>query len=417
MVNNKKPLYALIFFRFVIATIILIVNTALFGLACTPVYFIVSILYFLTIIYLLLLLAGIYHRGLLYAQIILDLIIENLLVHYTGGLDSVISLLLPLSSIAAGIIISPSSAMMTALIGSTLYAGVVSLEYFGVFPMPQGMSPMSPRESSYVFSLLYFRVAVFCIIGFLSAYIADQVRKKDQVVYSLQERLRREDRLSAIGKLAANTAHEIRNPLASISGCVEALKENLVLDAQNEKLFNLIIKETMRLNDIMNGLLEYVKPRKLQLEKVSPDELIDEVIFLLKSSKDFKPGVTIKKESSLGEVKISCDAQQIKQVMFNLLVNAVEAVGKTGVITVRLMAGAADNEIEFDVIDNGEGMPPERMETLFEPFSSGKDNGIGLGLAIVSAIIKEHGGTIKVESKAGKGTVFRVYLLRTIAQK
>jgi Signal transduction histidine kinase len=260
-------------------------------------------------------------------------------------------------------------------------------------------------------------VAVFCIIGFLSAYIADQVRKKDQVVYSLQERLRREDRLSAIGKLAANTAHEIRNPLASISGCVEALKENLVLDAQNEKLFNLIIKETMRLNDIMNGLLEYVKPRKLQLEKVSPDELIDEVIFLLKSSKDFKPGVTIKKESSLGEVKISCDAQQIKQVMFNLLVNAVEAVGKTGVITVRLMAGAADNEIEFDVIDNGEGMPPERMETLFEPFSSGKDNGIGLGLAIVSAIIKEHGGTIKVESKAGKGTVFRVYLLRTIAQK
>jgi signal transduction histidine kinase len=273
------------------------------------------------------------------------------------------------------------------------------------------------RESSYVFSLLYFRVAVFCIIGFLSAYIAEQLRSKDQVVLSLQEKLRREDRLSAIGKLAASTAHEIRNPLASISGCVEALKESLTLDADNEKLFKLIIKETARLNNIINGLLEYVKPRKLQLEKVSPDELIDEVIFLIKNSKGFKHGVIIKKESSVEGMKITCDSQQIKQVIFNLLVNAVEAVNSHGRITVRETVAENDQEIEIAVIDNGVGMDEQRLGSLFEPFSSGKDSGVGLGLAIASSIIKEHGGTIKAESKPGKGAAFRVFLPRVIAQK
>ncbi|MCP4650039.1 MAG: GHKL domain-containing protein [PVC group bacterium] len=411
MLNNKAELYKIIIFRFCIATVILVVNTALFGLARTPVYLFVASIYLLTIVYSLLLLSRISTTvGFLYAQIIIDLTLETLLIHYTGGIDSVLGILYPLSSIAASILISPRAAVIIALLGSILYSAVVSLEYYAIIPLPSNIISIFPRESTYVFSLLYLRVTVFCIIGFLSAYIAAQVKKRDKVVMSLEEKLRREDRLSAIGKLAASTAHEIRNPLASISGCVEALNDMITLDDNSQKLFNLIIKETARLNNIINGLLEYVKPRKLRLESVSTDELMDEVLMLVQNSKDFKPGVVIEKAKSLKGIKVSCDGEHIKQVFFNLLINAVEAVGEKGKITIRQSMDEKKSFVEIEIGDNGVGIDKELLNNLFEPFSSGKEKGVGLGLSIVYSIIKEHKGTIDVVSVLGKGATFKVTL-------
>lgn len=407
---DRNSIYSVIFFRFAIATVIFIVNTTLFGLGRIPVYFIITTIYGLTLIYSLLNLANIFNRKFLFVQIFLDLVLETFLVHYTGGINSVLSILFPLSSIAASIIISPAAAIVIALLGSIMYAGVVTMAQFNVLPLPSiGINIISTPDE-YVFSLLYFRVTVFIVIGFLSSYIADQLGKQNKVVRSLQEKLRREDRLSAIGKLAASTAHEIRNPLASISGCVEALKDSVSLQDKDRKLFELILKETARLNDIINGLLEYVKPRKLKLEKIAIEELVDEVIFLLKSSRKFKTDIVIKKENFASGIKINCDPQQIKQVLFNLLINAVEAIEKQGKIIIRQKASQAIEGIELEISDNGIGMSKEQLGTLFEPFSSNKDRGVGLGLAIVSTIIKEHGGSINIESKLGKGTTFCIFL-------
>ncbi len=410
MLIGRNLLYSIIFFRFALATVILVINTTVFGLAHAQVYFLISAIYILTIIYSLLALAKISNVFFLYIQMVLDLIIETLLIHYTGGIDSVLGLLLPLTTIAAGIVISGRAAIMLALLGSAMYAGIVSLEFWGIIALPGELSIGFNHEGSYVFSLLYFRVTVFCVIGFLSAYISEQVRKKDIVLVSLRQRLLREDRLSAIGKLAANTAHEIRNPLASISGCVEALNESLVLDGNNEKLFKLIMKETTRLNDIINGLLEYVKPRRLQLERVNIAELLDEVIFLVKNSKDFKKDVLIKKECQDDTLTVMCDPQQMKQVFFNLIINAVEAVDENGRIIISQEIDSDNAECVISFSDNGHGISPDRMGSLFEPFSSGRDTGVGLGLAIVSSIINEHKGNIRVESKKGKGAKFSVFL-------
>ena len=410
MPRAKNSLYYIIFLRFALATVILIINTTLFGLAHTQVYFIISAIYILTIIYSLLALVKFSGSFFLFGQIVIDLVIETLLVHYTGGVDSVLSILLPLSTIAAGIVISGRAAIVIALLGSTMYAAIVTLEFLGIFPLnPEFLNDLN-RQGSYVFSLLYFRVTVFCVIGFLSAYISEQLSKKDKVLVTLQQRLRREDRLSAIGKLAANTAHEIRNPLASISGCVEALNESLALEGNNEKLFKLIMKETTRLNDIINGLLEYVKPRELALEEVDISELLDEVIFLIRNSKDFKKNVIIKKEVKNDSFIAACDAKQIKQVFFNLLINAVEAVEEDGCINISLSKDPESMELVIVFRDNGSGIAKERMDALFEPFSSGKDTGVGLGLAIVMSILKEHKGNIRVESKKGKGAQFSVFL-------
>lgn len=407
---NKGPLYTVIFYRFIIATIILVVNTAIFGLGRTPVYFFIAATYFFTIIYSILVLAKVSNPIFLYGQIILDLIIETGLIHYTGGIDSVLGILYPLSSIAASILISPRAAIIIALLGSTLYTAIVSLEFFNIIPLPLNLKTFFVRQSSYVFSLLYFRVTIFCIIGFLSAYISEQVKKKDQVVLSLQRQLRREDRLSAIGRLAASTAHEIRNPLASISGCAEALSESLKLGGNDQKLFNVIMKETSRLNNIINGLLEYVKPKKLQLAKVSLDELIEEVIFLIQNNKDFKKGVSIHKETNFDNIKVVCDGQQIKQVLFNLLVNAVETVKENGKIIINGEIDKSRQRAQINIIDNGKGIEEERLESIFEPFASGKDKGVGLGLSIALSIMKEHGGNIELESKVDRGSTFRVVL-------
>jgi len=409
MLENRNALYSIIFLRFVIATVILIVNTTLFGIAHTQIFFIISAVYVLTIIYSLLGLANINNIFFLSLQMLLDLVIEAILVHYTGGVDSVLGILFPLSTIAAGIVISPRAAVVTAFLGSAMYSALLSLEFLNILP-PQGFFNILPRESSYVFSLLYFRVTVFCIIGFLVAYITEQVKKKDRVVMSLKEKLRQEDRLSEIGKLAARTAHEIRNPLASLSGCVESLKESVALNESNERLFNLVIKETSRLNDIINGLLEYVKPRKLQLEKISADEILDEVIFLVKNNKNFNKNITIKKENLEPGLKISCDPKQLKQVFFNLLINAVEAVGENGKIIIREKFEKERNMLAIEVTDNGKGIEQKLLDNLFEPFSSGKDSGVGLGLAIASSIIKEHQGNILIETKKGRGSTFRVLL-------
>lgn len=410
MLTGKNSLYSIIFFRFALATVILIINTTLFGLAHTQVYFLISAIYILTILYSLLALVKFSNAAFLYLQIVLDLVIETLLIHYTGGIDSVLGILLPLSAIAAGIIISGRAAIIIALLGSVMYAGVVSAEFWGLLYLPATQAGGFTREGPYVFSLLYFRVTVFCVIGFLSAYISEQVSKKDKVLVVLEQKLRREDRLSAIGKLAANTAHEIRNPLASISGCVEALKESLILEGNNEKLFKLIMKETTRLNDIINGLLEYVKPRRLQLERVNISELLDEVIFLIKNSKDFKENVLIKKEGHENALSVICDPRQIKQVFFNLLINAVEAVDENGRIIINQGVNPDNDEVVISFSDNGYGIPQDRIETLFEPFSSGKDKGVGLGLAIVLSIIKDHKGNVKFETKKGKGSKFSVFL-------
>jgi len=409
MLNNRSGLYQIIVSRFVIATIILIVNTAFVGLGLQPTCFVIAAIYLLTIIYSLLLLARIQNVFFLYLQIIFDLILETLLIHFTGGINSILSILYPLSSISAALFVSPRAGVVVALWGSALYSGLVTLEHFKIIPMLYSPET-APFGSTQLFSLLYFRVIVFCLIGFLSAYISGQVKSKERLVLSLEEKLKREDRLSVLGKLAAATAHEIRNPLASILGCVETLKTSLQLDDRHKKLFNLVIKETSRLNNIINGLLEYVKPRKLCFRKVDFAELIDEVVLLLENSKDFKPGIMIQKKIEVKDLKVDCDPEQMRQVLFNLLINAVTAVAKMGKIVINSRIMQAENQLEVEITDNGCGIGKDQLKNMFEPFSSGTEKGVGLGLAIAYNIIKEHNGTISVQSVKGKGTTFKIFL-------
>ena len=166
--------------------------------------------------------------------------------------------------------------------------------------------------------------------------------------------------------------------------------------------------------DLHNGYLPSAQARwctrKLKLEQVVLDDVLEEVIFLIKSSKDFKKEVIIVKGNAKENISVVCDPQQITQVLFNLLINAVDAVDERGKINVSHEKSSSGDQVRITVSDNGKGMSQEILDSIFEPFSSSRDNGVGLGLAIVLSIIKEHQGDIKVESRLGKGTSFHVFL-------
>ena len=240
----------------------------------------------------------------------------------------------------------------------------------------------------------------------------------------LEERIRTADRLAAVGELSAGIAHEIRNPLASISGSVEVLKEELSLSGENQKLLELIIKETGRLNKILTEFLQYAKIGPAVFTKVELTHLVDEVIEIVKKHPALGQGISVKKEMTSDSLYVLGEENQIKQILLNLLVNAIESMEeKSGEILITNQSLNQIDQYYFNgeepedsdwvptaITDQGKGMTEEQKDKIFSPFYSTKKNGTGLGLAIVQRLVNNLGGKIEFKSQLGKGSVFVVYL-------
>jgi len=243
-------------------------------------------------------------------------------------------------------------------------------------------------------------------------------------VIKLEERIRMADRLAAVGELSAGIAHEIRNPLASISGSVEVLKDEPSLSEESQKLLDLIIKETGRLNQILTDFLEYSRIGPSLLSKVELVHLLDEVIQIVRKHPSYKSSISINRSLSSEVLYVLGEENQIKQIILNLLVNAMEAMEeKGGEIQISDKGFNQMDQFYFweeepddsdwipvAIIDQGKGMTEEQKEKIFSPFFSAKKNGTGLGLAIVHRLVNNLGGRIEFRSQPTKGTVFVVYL-------
>ena len=223
-------------------------------------------------------------------------------------------------------------------------------------------------------------------------------------IRAMEARMRAADRLASLGRMAANIAHEIRNPLASLSGAVEVLAAGPP-DETRERLGQIVLKETERLNVIIREFLEYARPAPLSRSEVNVAEILDEVLVLLehratpgtlKMIREFPPTLTW-----------SVDRQQFRQVVWNLCLNALQAMPDGGELRV---SAAAGGRLVVRVADTGEGIPADDLGHIFEPFFSTKSDGTGLGLALVHRIVQDHGGDIDVQSRPGVGSAFTVSL-------
>jgi two-component system, NtrC family, sensor histidine kinase PilS len=227
----------------------------------------------------------------------------------------------------------------------------------------------------------------------------------------MEDQMRRQERLASVGSLAAGIAHEIRNPLASLSGSIQMLQGELDLKGDHKHLMDIVLRETDRLNTIITEFLDYARPRSNQRARLALDAVVKETIELFKNSRIFRDGISIRCEVA-PNVVVTGDPQRLRQVFWNLLINAAQAISDGGSIVISATPGTDDrsDEVIISVSDTGTGIANEHLENIFDPFFTTKTDGTGLGLAIVYRIIEDLGGSIDVKSEPGNGTTFTIWL-------
>lgn len=226
-------------------------------------------------------------------------------------------------------------------------------------------------------------------------------------IRSMEESVRRKDRLAAVGRVAAGLAHEIRNPLGAMRGAIQVLNSNTPATSTQAGLMDIILNESDRLNTIITNFLSYARPAKAEFADTDVEQAVRETFTLLKHSPDVRENHVL--ESDLVPTVISADATQLKQIFWNLARNALQAMPDGGTLRVALL-NIPNNRIRITFEDTGDGMSQEQVEQLFEPFSNSTSGGTGLGLSIVYQIVKDHNGVINVRSIEGKGTTITVDL-------
>jgi signal transduction histidine kinase len=267
----------------------------------------------------------------------------------------------------------------------------------------------------------YVEIGMFFLLAALTGILADHeraqryrveatVRKLAEVNAELQksfERLRRADRLSALGELSAGLAHEIRNPLGSIEGAVQILGRQQLPEETRHEFTELASREVVRLKGLVTNFLEFARPQPPRVLASEVGSLLDSVAMLASETASMSK-VSVQVESAKALPSVSVDPEQIKQVLLNLVINAVQATPGGGKITLR--ANQDGDWVRVEVEDEGVGIPPEDMERVFDPFFTTRSNGTGLGLSISYQIVRQHGGHISTRKNPQRGMTFAVTL-------
>lgn len=270
-------------------------------------------------------------------------------------------------------------------------------------------------------------------IGLTTALVQDGQGRRGGVIVNFQDltevkrmeqMMRRADRLAAVGEMSAGIAHEIRNPLASISGAVEVLKESLNLSGENEKLMTLIVRESERLNKIIKGFLGFSRLKLPAATRISLNNVVDEVLSLIENHPSKHERIHISNEIGAQPISIRFDEDQLKQLLINLMVNGLEAMPEGGELRIGVYSnngsgfrGRGEDDVRIFISDTGIGIAEENRDRIFEPFVSTKKSGTGLGLSIVQRILEYNRGRIEIESNGDTGVTFLVSLPKAVEKE
>jgi two-component system sensor histidine kinase PilS (NtrC family) len=225
-------------------------------------------------------------------------------------------------------------------------------------------------------------------------------------IKALEERVHQRERLASVGELAAGLAHEIRNPLAAISGAMEVLQQDLSLHGEYQTLMGIAMRETERLNGLIGQFLLYARPSSPQKRSCDLVPLVKETLALLRTHPDCRSDIEIVERYSDPQLSVEVDSNQLRQVVWNLVLNAMQAMPQGGRLEVwlRPAPAATGAAVVMVISDTGCGIRPDDIPRMFVPFFTTKPGGSGLGLAIVHRIVEEHRGHVDVRSEWAKGT-------------
>ena len=231
----------------------------------------------------------------------------------------------------------------------------------------------------------------------------------------LERDARLQQRLAAVGEMAAGIAHEIRNPLASMSGSIQILRHELPLSAEQGQLMDIVLRESERLNTTIGSFLAYARPQRFAIERFDVRRPLNDAALLLRNSAEVHDGHVIEVAVPESELWYEADEGQIKQIVWNLATNGLRAMPNGGRLQLSGAIDRASDEVVLTVRDEGVGIPPEDLDSLFQPFHGRFVKGSGLGLAIVHRIVSDYNGEIHVSSQPGQGTTVAVHLPARVA--
>lgn len=513
--EKVSRLKVLMIARLLIVTAMLGIGTFVFRAENIPLYWLISVMFFLTIAYSILLIKKAYLDTLIRVQIIVDTIWIGVLIYYSGGIDSIFTFLYVISIIAGSLLLPLGEGLVLTSFAVITYFAIIVLQYNPEF---------SPK--SVVIYVACFRAIIFYLVSILSGTLAKSLKHKTKQLRELQNftdnilqnmasglitvdssgiisyfnqaasnilgyrreeavgtawealfpdsrtkmknyinkdfdlegrsslqfesnirrkngdllligfnisplktddgefegiififrdlsaikelecKLSQNDRLALMGKMSAKIAHEVRNPLASLRGSAEMLREDDKIGGSSKKLLELIIKESDKINERVTGFLNLSKPAKPKLKRCNIHGIIKNVLILLRSRSDVNPEINIKYNTNNNKLFSLVDADQIERMFLNLCLNAIQAMPKGGTLTIE--TDVRDKMIEIRFTDTGQGLSADEKKGLFDPFSTTSEKGTGLGLSIVREIIDAHNGQIEVISKENKGSTFIV---------
>ena len=230
----------------------------------------------------------------------------------------------------------------------------------------------------------------------------------------LERHARLQQRLAAVGEMAAGIAHEIRNPLASMSGSIQVLRQELPLTEEQAQLMDIVLRESERLNDTIRSFLAYARPQRFAVARLDVSKVMQDTALLLRNSPEVKDGHVVDVQVPAEPVWFEADEHQVKQIVWNLATNGLRAMSKGGHLRLSVTTDYASDLRSADVVlsveDQGCGIPADELDAIFQPFRSSFEKGTGLGLAIVHRIVTDYNGVIQVSSTVGTGTTVRVRL-------
>jgi two-component system sensor histidine kinase PilS (NtrC family) len=383
----------------------------------TILYLLIAVIFLLSLLYAMVFKRIVRHGIFASIQIGIDSFIVSMIVLITGGYFSIFSFLYLVIVIYASMLLYLRGGIALAVLCGMQYAAIVLLQFLDVAELAGIDDSAALQQTSYLQILLKVGITtVACFaVALLSGLLTEQNRKSQSDLRTMEVHVKRVEKMAYMGEMAAGLAHEIKNPLASLVGCIQLLKEELRYDPDHRRLMEIVLRETDRLGHLVNEFLLFARPPAGKAQLLHLKGAIEEIATLFAKDANHAHRFTLIKED-IADITVLMDPAHLRQVLWNLLLNAAEALPGEGTIEIAVMP-ARNNEVKIQVRDDGCGIPPETLPKIFDPFFTTKSEGTGLGLSIVHRILEAYESRLDVESQPNCGATFSFSLKRVEKSK
>ncbi len=375
------------------------------GLPFLSLYRIAGSILVLTAVYYVWLVGKNHLHALAYFQIILDTFIVTAIVFVTGSFHSIFTFLYLLIIIYAAMLLLARGSFVVAVASSIEYGALIELEYLNIItPFADSQALASVVDHTQILYRIIITISACFTVAALSGILSFQLKTARKDLKIAQEHLKRVEKMAAVDELVSGIAHEIKNPLASLSGSIQMLRDEMGPDTEHDRLMQIILRETLRLKKIVTDIRLISKPGRSNAGYLDLTQAIEEVKTLFENTPAWKDRINLVTRLEKN-MYVYMDPVHLNQILWNLVKNAAESIDGKGKIIISLYSPKL-KRIYLTIQDTGCGIDTRHAPHIFDPFFTTKSDGTGLGLSIIHRIVDVYDGMIDFESIPGKGTIF-----------